>query len=584
MITGQLLVGKWTLVHGARATGKSTVLEDVRVELEGKELIVLSIDVSGIEVSAAGGVYWENLTALVAEALLEWLPSNAPSDLRERVEAFSSGPGSMERFQELFKRSRLSALFSHKDLKDKKVVLLIDELSKLFDEHQMAEAKIKSADASEREQGRNAQENVASTLDALRSLKNSTSPNALHAMAAVGVHSLTDPSVHGRAAPFNVAPQFDLGNLTEGEVQALFREYREEHKVDIAEGVIEDIFRLTRGHAGLVHVLGRCLTYGETGQASDMSDLFKGLRVDRTVGDAFAALSLPSELACSFSWISEPVAQLSRPDQRYADARRAAMRVFVPAEGPVRVDGQLGDNARLLCAVDEVELETFEVASPLMRQILIRKVLPVDFPKGITEVPPERADQSLDALRILQTLAPHVVNLVLALPKESYKQAGGNGMSNLMCPPECAYETHLAHLLTAWLSAHKSGTVSEQVKRDAQGMVLRDSLGKELIPDLVVRGALKGAAVYELMATDRLSSIESHLEKRTTYAATIGASEAWVIHFTLQRPEQLAWPECIPDKVALVQICHHLLGQPDPQKMTMWVKSHGDTEAIQMPL
>jgi hypothetical protein len=94
---------------------------------------------------------------------------------------------------------------------------------------------------------------------------------------------------------------------------------------------------------------------------------------------------------------------------------------------------------------------------------------------------------------------------------------------------------------------------------------LRDTQGKQLIPDVVVRGALKGVAVCELMAMDSLSSIETHLEKTASYAAKIGASEGWVIHFTLQRPAQLAWPERIPDKVVLVQICHHLLGQPDPQ-------------------
>jgi hypothetical protein len=112
---------------------------------------------------------------------------------------------------------------------------------------------------------------------------------------------------------------------------------------------------------------------------------------------------------------------------------------------------------------------------------------------------------------------------------------------------------------------------------------LRDTQGKQLIPDVVVRGALKGVAVVELMATDNLSSIQSHLEKTATCAAKMKASEGWVIHFTLQRPDQLARPERIPDKVALVRICHHLLGQPDPQKMTMWVKSQGDTEARQMP-
>jgi hypothetical protein len=216
------------LVHGARATGKSTVLEDVRVELEKQgekdmKLIVLSIDVGGIVVSASEEKYWGKLTALVAKQLLRALPQkDAAPDLHGCVEAFASGPGSMERFQELFELELSSAPFSHKYLQGKKVVLLIDELSKLFDEYKIAEEKIKSVDASEREKGRNAQENVAATLDALRSLKNSTSPNALHAVAAVGVYSLTDPSVHGRASPFNVADYVRLGNLTEREVQTLF--------------------------------------------------------------------------------------------------------------------------------------------------------------------------------------------------------------------------------------------------------------------------------------------------------------------------------------------------------------------------
>jgi hypothetical protein len=282
------------------------------------------------------------------------------------------------------------------------------------------------------------------------------------------------------------------------------------------------------------------------------------------------------------------MARLKGEGQLPRAARWTLARVFLPSENPVLVDGDALAHAGFLTAVGALRAtgvsNTFEVASPLMRQILIKKVLPVDFPKGITVVPPKRTDQSLDALRILQTLVPHVVDLVLTMPEESYKQAGGNGMSNLMCPPECAYETHLAHLLTAWLSAHKSGTVSEQVKRDDHGLVLRDTQGKQLIPDVVVRGALKGVAVVELMATDNLSSIESHLEKTATYAAKMKASESWVIHFTLQRPEQLAWPEQIPEKVALIQICHHLLGQPDPQKLTVWIKGHGDTKVKPMPL
>ena len=53
-----------------------------------------------------------------------------------------------------------------------------------------------------------------------------------------------------------------------------------------------------------------------------------------------------------------------------------------------------------------------------------------------------------------------------------------------------------------------------------------------------------------------MAAVKTHVEKTADYKRTLTATVAWMIHFTIQKPEGLFWPVDRTPGVTVVQVAH----------------------------
>ncbi len=87
-----------------------------------------------------------------------------------------------------------------------------------------------------------------------------TSQRCPYSVGIVGVKSITQLNYERSISPFNIQDEFVLPNFTQSQVQALFKQYREETGQVIANEVIETLYQQTVGQPFLVNRLGQILT------------------------------------------------------------------------------------------------------------------------------------------------------------------------------------------------------------------------------------------------------------------------------------------------------------------------------------
>ena len=87
----------------------------------------------------------------------------------------------------------------------------------------------------------------------------------LHGVALIGVRAVLGIE-NQRGSPFNVQRSLHIPNLTEAEVNAMYRWYERESGQPVAQAVIDRVFYETQGQPGLVSWLGELLTetYNDT--------------------------------------------------------------------------------------------------------------------------------------------------------------------------------------------------------------------------------------------------------------------------------------------------------------------------------
>ncbi|RGB24234.1 hypothetical protein C1646_773377 [Rhizophagus diaphanus] len=289
-------------------------------------------------------------------------------------------------------------------------------------------------------------------------------------------------------SPFNVRDPFQNPNLSKEQVQRLFKEFGLEHKLNVESEVIEDIYLQTNGHASMVCLCGNLI---EKIKLPDNDDNF-----------SFA------------SWKNLLFTSLNK-------------------------------NIYGILIVVEDQINTFMVASPLIRSVILRYVLPDIFKFCPSTEVPKRTDHSIDMLIALSD-AVRVFdkeNIELAA-LHSYKtaQVPVGGCSNVLVPRESVYQQQLAATFTNWISSIGFEVMSQyhMTKRN-----------KHSYSDLVITAPSswpgKPTVILELLATSTSKKeLDEHFERTLKYSQLLKRSlcirDIWTVHFTCEDEPNHHWP------------------------------------------
>ena len=202
----------WTLLHGARSSGKSTLVDVTKESLQKMGYDVIYVDFQSVVLHKGKDAFWSSFGEDVNTSYPKLSFSN------------------MNGFKRIFAKST--------KLLPRPTVLIIDEFSDLY-----AKADLATKD---------------SLLGVLRSMKQNKTIHNLDSFLGVGTFSITQ-LIGSTGSPFSVSDSIECPTLSLNEVSKLFKEYSSDSRRKIDQVIIDDIWDRTRGHVGSVSFLGRCI-------------------------------------------------------------------------------------------------------------------------------------------------------------------------------------------------------------------------------------------------------------------------------------------------------------------------------------
>jgi hypothetical protein len=289
-----------------------------------------------------------------------------------------------------------------------------------------------------------ATENVKkSVVDAFREIKEGRAKKTthVHGAAMFGTYSATLLR-SGTASPFNVVDESGIPLLTLEEWRSCVAQtaWRPDDRV------LERMWELTRGYPSLLQTIGRDLSMSCSPRVTTWAAFQAYERSAAFVNGVLAHKSLQAN-----RWILKSLAM--------APERTSLVMIFLSAEAPVdtSTDSSLQLKAERLTSLGYLRALdapfTFEVASPLIRRLLMERCLQEDYKNIIPFAPPTLEDGRLDILGMIQVAAPAVV-----------KAAISSKMRNaLRLPREVVYHLLLELLLSAWLEGEAEVTCEDPV-------------------------------------------------------------------------------------------------------------------------
>ncbi|GJJ78555.1 hypothetical protein EMPS_10914 [Entomortierella parvispora] len=179
----------------------------------------------------------------------------------------------------------------------------------------------------------------------------------------------------------------------------------------------------------------------------------------------------------------------------------------------------------------------------------------VAFPHAPTIQIPRRPDGPLDILQIIKAVLPFFDRSFMTnVSRWSYKEARHvvvQGSLETLVPRESVYEGELLRILANWLSAEMQVTNQYHITGTGQSHYFCD----------VVVDPENNPIPVELMATGTTTDFEAHVVKTIMYKRLLGATEAWLINFTMEDKysQHAKWPtdEELKGGLSVIHVCHN---------------------------
>ncbi|RGB29791.1 hypothetical protein C1646_310438 [Rhizophagus diaphanus] len=363
-------------------------------------------------------------------------------------------------------------------------------------------------------------------LSILRAIRNNIESYVIQAIVVIGTFSILhlDSSTQ-LTSPFNIKDSIQNPNFDLEQVQVLFREFEDDNKMNFEQGVIEDIFEQTNGHAGLVCLCGcaiednllrnlnrRCLSY-EIWECYKASSLMDAIVNYQTFRNLVKSLQSPKVKNVLDFFRNHFLVDFGHEINVDADINSAE---YLASEG-VLVPGK--------------EAGSFKLSSPLVRWLILQRVIPIVFPScPKEEIPLFRDSNDLDTLITLKLAIRSFDKDIIRLARlRSYKIAKVrvNGKTNQSVPRESVYDAELYRILRNWLSV-------ANFKVTGQWHLITNNGKKHRYSDIVIDTPLGQKIVLELLATANTNDLDEHFQRALNYARLLSAEETWIVHVTCE--------------------------------------------------
>ncbi|PKK80532.1 hypothetical protein RhiirC2_704177 [Rhizophagus irregularis] len=398
---------------------------------------------------------------------------------------------------------------------NKRVVLFFDEFDRIYQMNDDLRSKF---------------------LSTLRAIRNNIESYVIQAIVVIGTFSILhlDSRISNRdfTSPFNIKDSIHNPNFDLEQVQAVFREFEDDNKMQFEEAVIDDIFEQTTGHAGLVSLCGRAI------EDNLLRKLDKRLLTYKT-WECYKVSSLMGAMV-DYQTFRNLVNSLKSPEAK--DALNFFRNNFLVDVGyEVKVTTDI-DSAEYLASegvlVPGEEAGAFKLSSPLVRWLILQRVIPNVFPsRPREEIPFFKDSQDLDTLIALKYAVKTFDKSIISLARfRSFKTAKVlvNGKRKQHVPRESVYDAELCRILRNWLSV---------ANFEVTGQWHLISNGNRY-SDIVIDTPFGEKIVLELLATADTNDLDEHFRRSLDYARLLSVDETWVVHITcednyVERPH---WP------------------------------------------
>ncbi|KAF8448289.1 hypothetical protein BGX38DRAFT_1270300 [Terfezia claveryi] len=513
--------GFYVRMYGPRASGKSSRTVEAMTVLRSKGFECIYIDLQGVRLSNEER-FWSDLNARFSRFRL-------PNE-------FNSS-------------STFLKAFAESDRWTRPVVIFIDEFDVLLNP--------------------DAKGALSSLLSTLRSAKDN-GDYIIRSIVSIGTFAITLlDQVAVNLSPFNSTENFSGTSLTKAQVQGLFQEFANDRGISIDSKVIDDIYQLTNGHAGMAHIYGAAINNSLL-PLEDHSLNF-------TCWQKFAPLMLRQILA--YPTFQRMVKTLIE-QKEVVDCLR--LRFLGNFEEFIAVPPNEKFQADFLAALGVLSPDAngskFKMSSPIIDSLVRQHVIPVVFSScPNTRIPRKKRGGPLDFLSILrEVLKVFNKELIERAAGSSYKKAKVevNGCKEMKVPRESVYDIELMRILSNWLCQERYTVTS-------QWHLVVD--GSHKYSDIIINDD-ESKIVLELLATSGPGLIQEHIDRTKDYKINSGAGEAWVVHFTLEDNylQHPLWQsnEVLSEGVNVVHVLHDYAFQ-SVRIGASYINSNGTVELIE---
>ncbi|CAG8610548.1 16725_t:CDS:2 [Funneliformis mosseae] len=341
-------------------------------------------------------------------------------------------------------------------------------------------------------------------LSTLRAIRNNIESYVIQAIVVIGTFSIlhldSRTSNTDLTSPFNIKdsirnPNFDLEQVQE--------------------------------HAGLVSICGRAI------EDNLLRKLNKRLLTYKT-WECYKVSSLMDAMV-DYQTFRNLVNSLKGPENKDAlNFFRNNFLVDFGHEVKVTIDINSAESlASEGVLVPAEEAGAFKLSSPLIRWLILQRVIPIVFPScPRNDVPFFKDSKVLDTLVTLKLATKSLDKDIISLARiRSYKIAKVwvNGESNQPVPRESVYDAELCRVLRNWPCPSMF-----QITGQWHLVYNKSSKRQHRYSDIVIDTPYGQKIVLELLATASNDDLIEHFQRALEYANLLSADETWIVHLTCE--------------------------------------------------
>jgi hypothetical protein len=357
------------------------------------------------------------------------------------------------------------------------------------------------------------------------------------------LHELEDNSQILRS-PFNAAGTIRYPFFKPEETKSLFEKFSACRREQLDPEIVREIHDLTKGHRGLTCLLGKLID-------EDLRSNLKGKIPDLIEWAAFRP-KIP-EYVNEYPTMKKIIRLLSGDEEFAREARQILSIHFLPFS-----KATLTPTPNVMKVIKWLNAEgvlisnnpgTFELTSPLLRLIILSKVIRKDRRQTPSEPPPRFSHGNmLDIQNILFQAISFInpQNIIDAYSISCKKNRGNSYKRDAPVPEEAVYHFEIFTILCSWFPGGIS--ISPEVVPYPNSK--KAELSRQRCDILIQEGKRKYLIEFE--ASDPPDKIANQATRLLEHKKALNAKEAWLVYFS--PANNFSWPKMNQDCFSLAVV------------------------------